>query len=225
MLIRTDALSIPENKAKVPRLNQPHIILIKRIFDIILSITAIPFLIICIIIAIFLPERLNQKGRIFFEQERWGKDRKVFRIYKFRSMYKNSSEFDGNGNFMQVTKNDCRVTKLGGFIRKTNIDELPQFLNVLKGDMSIVGPRPHPMAMNYEYADTIDGYRERHNVKPGITGWAQVNGLRGEIKDRFMMQKRVQYDLWYIENWSFRLDIKIIILTLYKMLKGDKAAY
>ena len=125
----------------------------------------------------------------------------------------------------QATKNDARTTKIGAFLRKTNLDELPQFVNVLIGNMSVVGPRPHMLKHTIEYSAMIDKYMLRHLAKPGITGWAQVNGYRGETKELIQMEKRVEYDVWYIENWSFFLDIKIIYLTVRNMIKGEKNAY
>ena len=125
----------------------------------------------------------------------------------------------------QATKNDPRKTKVGDFLRRTNIDELPQFWNVFKGDMSVVGPRPHMIKHTEDYSKLIDSYMLRHLVKPGITGWAQVNGYRGETKELWQMAKRVQYDVWYIENWDFFLDLKIIYLTIANSLRGEKNAY
>jgi putative colanic acid biosynthesis UDP-glucose lipid carrier transferase len=135
------------------------------------------------------------------------------------------SEIDENGKFWQAAPNDLRVTKVGHFFRKTSLDELPQFWNVLIGEMSIVGPRPHPTSLSLESKEKIHRYMQRHMVKPGITGWAQVNGFRGETKDPVFMQKRIDYDLWYIENWSLGLDIQIILMTIWKMIKGDPNAY
>jgi putative colanic acid biosynthesis UDP-glucose lipid carrier transferase len=134
-------------------------------------------------------------------------------------------DVDENGKYLQAKKEDPRITKIGKILRKTNLDELPQFINVLKGEMSIVGPRPHPTPLNLESKEKIRYYMLRHLVKPGITGWAQINGCRGETETEEKMQRRVDHDLWYIENWSFWLDIQIIILTIWNMLKGDKHAY
>ena len=125
----------------------------------------------------------------------------------------------------QASKNDPRKTKIGNILRKTNIDELPQFYNVLKGEMSIVGPRPHMVKQTEDYSALIDKYMLRHIIKPGITGWAQVNGFRGETKELWQMQKRVEYDVWYAENWNFMLDIKIIIKTIINAIRGDKNAF
>ena len=126
---------------------------------------------------------------------------------------------------VQATQNDSRVTKIGAFLRKTNLDETPQFLNVLYGNMSIVGPRPHMLQHTETYSQLIDKYMVRHYIKPGITGWAQVTGFRGETKDLSEMEGRVKQDVWYIENWTFWLDIKIIFLTIINMIKGEEKAY
>ena len=126
---------------------------------------------------------------------------------------------------VQATKNDSRITRVGSFLRKSNLDELPQFFNVLLGNMSVVGPRPNMISQLEQYSKTIENYRVRHFVTPGITGYAQVNGFRGETKELELMEKRVQYDVKYIENWSLALDIKIIFLTVWNMVKGEKNAY
>lgn len=126
---------------------------------------------------------------------------------------------------LQATANDPRITKIGAFMRKTNLDELPQFFNVLWGTMSVVGPRPHMLKHTEQYSELINNYLVRHYTKPGITGWAQVNGYRGETKELIDMEKRVEFDIWYIENWNFLLDLKIIWLTVWNMFKGEKNAY
>jgi putative colanic acid biosynthesis UDP-glucose lipid carrier transferase len=169
--------------------------------------------------------KINSKGPVIFKQERWGRDNKKFLVYKFRSMFYSSNDVDQNGNYIQAKLNDSRITTIGRVLRKTNLDELPQFINVLKGEMSLVGPRPHPTPLNLEAKQNISHYLQRHYVKPGITGWAQVHGLRGETQSEERMQKRVEYDLYYIENWSPFLDFQIILLTAWQMLKGDKNAY
>ena len=124
----------------------------------------------------------------------------------------------------QATINDPRETKFGNFLRKTSLDELPQFINVFKGDMSIVGPRPHMVQQTHEYSELIDKYMLRHTIRPGITGWAQVNGFRGPTDELWKMEKRVEYDVWYSENWNFMLDIKIILLTVFHVIRGDRNA-
>jgi len=169
--------------------------------------------------------KLTSKGPIFFKHERWGRNNRRFITYKFRSMVMESEEVDATGKYKQATKNDERITKFGAFLRKTNFDELPQFWNVLMSDMSVVGPRPHPTPLNLESKDKIRYYQLRHLVKPGVTGWAQINGYRGETKEHWKMQKRVEHDLWYIEHWSFLLDLQIITLTIWNMIKGDENAY
>ena len=130
-----------------------------------------------------------------------------------------------NANLVQATRNDARITKLGHFLRRTSLDEFPQFLNVLMGDMSIVGPRPHMLKHTADYSKIIDEYMIRQFLKPGITGWAQVNGFRGETKTLDQMKKRVEYDLWYMENWNMWLDIKIMFLTVFNTIKGEENAF
>ena len=169
--------------------------------------------------------KISSKGPVFFKQERAGRGNRPFYAYKFRSMVVESKDVDNNGKYRQATKNDPRITPIGAFLRKTNLDELPQFWNVLKGEMSIVGPRPHPKPLDYESRKIVNLYMQRNLVKPGITGWAQVNGLRGETSKPGLMQKRIDHDIWYIENWSFWLDIQIIFLTIWNMIKGEENAY
>ena len=163
---------------------------------------------------------LESPGPIFFKQARTGSDGRIFDCIKFRSMHVNA-----DADRIQATKNDPRKFAFGNFMRKTNIDELPQFFNVLKGDMSIVGPRPHMLKHTEMYSQIIDKYMVRHFCKPGITGWAQVTGYRGETKEVWQMEERVKRDIWYIENWSFWLDIKIIFLTAKTIIIPDKNAY
>jgi len=197
--------------------------LLKRVFDIAISSLALIFLIPVFLILIVLI-KATSKGPALFIQKRWGINNVPFDTYKFRSMVATSSDLK-EGKYQQATRNDPRITSIGAFIRKTNLDELPQFINVLFGDMSVVGPRPHPGPLNEESIGVVDRYLQRHLVKPGITGWAQVNGYRGETKTTKLMQKRVDLDIWYIENWSIWLDIRIIILTAWSMLKGQETAY
>ncbi len=153
-------------------------------------------------------------------QKRTGLDNKEFYCYKFRSMAMNT-----RADQQQASKNDMRITRIGKFIRKTSIDELPQFYNVLFGYMSVVGPRPHMVKHTDEYALKVDKYMVRHFVKPGITGLAQVRGYRGEVREKSDIQNRIKFDIFYIENWSFLLDLKIIIQTILNMLKGEEKAY
>lgn len=199
--------------------------LLKRAFDFIFSFLVIIFILSWLFPLIGLLIKITSLGPILFKQERWGRNNRIFLAYKFRSMVYDSKDVDVNGNYQQATKNDPRLIKIGKFIRKTNIDELPQFINVFLGQMSVVGPRPHPTPLNMKSKKDIDLYMLRHLVKPGITGWAQVHGYRGEIKDISLMKKRLEYDIWYIENWSFWLDLEIIILTILQMVKGDPNAY
>lgn len=202
-----------------------HNQLVKRFFDIIFSLIFLITIFSWLFPIIALIILIDSKGSILFIQERWGKNNKSILCYKFRSMTNNSSEFDNNGSYKQATKNDTRITKIGHFLRKSNLDELPQFINVLLGDMSVVGPRPHPVPLNIESKSKINNYLLRHLVKPGITGWAQVKGFRGETREIHLMKKRVQYDIHYIENWSPLFDLKIIFLTVWNMIKGEKNAY
>lgn len=195
----------------------------KRAFDIIFSF----FFLVCIFSWAFpliaIAVKLSSKGPIFFKQYRWGLNNKRIVCYKFRTMYVEDKK--NSIDFTQVTKNDPRVTTVGRFLRRTSFDEFPQFFHVLLGSMSIVGPRPHAIKQNIESRDIIKNYMLRHLVKPGITGWAQVNGSRGEIKDNSDMQKRINFDLWYIENWNLWLDIQIILQTTINLIKGDENAY
>jgi putative colanic acid biosysnthesis UDP-glucose lipid carrier transferase len=192
---------------------------LKRVFDILfsLSVILIFFPILIPIMAILI--RMDSPGPIFFKQLRPGKKNKLFDCYKFRTMKVNHT------GELQATKNDSRITKVGRFMRKTNIDEIPQFFNVLLGNMSVVGPRPNMISQLEEYSKSIGNYKVRHFVTPGITGYAQVNGFRGETKEIGLMEKRVQYDVQYIENWSLALDLKIIFLTVWNMVKGERNAY
>jgi putative colanic acid biosynthesis UDP-glucose lipid carrier transferase len=164
--------------------------------------------------------KLDSKGPVFFLQERSGKNNEPFTCIKFRSLAVNK-ESDSK----QVTKGDTRITKLGKFLRKSSIDELPQFFNVLTGDMSVVGPRPHMLKHTEEYSAIIMKYMIRHYQKPGVTGHAQVNGFRGEIKTEEQLIKRIEYDVWYIENWNIWLDLKIIIQTVVVTIKGQDNAF
>ncbi|QCR22832.1 undecaprenyl-phosphate glucose phosphotransferase [Pontibacter sp. SGAir0037] len=193
--------------------------IIKRAFDIAFSLTVIMFLFPIILPLIALAIRLDSKGPIFFKQLRPGKKNRLFVCYKFRTMHVN------NQTEVQATKHDPRVTRVGRFLRKTNLDEIPQFFNVLLGDMSVVGPRPNLVSQLDHYSKVITKYKMRHFVTPGITGYAQVSGYRGETKELHLMEKRVEYDVQYMENWSFMMDMKIIFLTVWNMIKGEKNAY
>lgn len=171
------------------------------------------FLVLPLMAWIALAIKLTSPGPVLFGQRRYGFNNNEFVLYKFRTMVPVSTSRDGDA-IHQATRNDPRVTRIGAFLRRTSLDELPQLFNVLKGDMSMVGPRPHAIAHNQQFANLIDDYLSRHRVKPGITGWAQVNGLRGEIDSPQKIQLRVQYDLYYIDNWSLLFDLKILLLTL-----------
>lgn len=191
----------------------------KRVFDILFSSLVIVFVLSWLYPLIGLLIKLESRGPVMFKQLRSGRDNKSFLCYKFRSMKVN------NQADVQATKNDSRVTKIGAFLRRTSLDELPQFFNVLLGDMSVVGPRPHPLNMTKQYSQIIDKYMVRHFLKAGITGWAQVNGFRGETHDPALMEQRVKHDIWYLENWSMWLELKIVYKTVYNVIKGEENAY
>ena len=201
-------------------LEEYHWRLTKRVFDVVFSIIMLIFVCSWLfpIIALFI--KLDSKGPVFFTQARSGRNNVPFNCIKFRSMTVNS-----HANEIQATVNDTRLTKSGKLLRKTNLDELPQFINVLLGEMSVIGPRPHMIKHTEQYSKIVDGYLVRQLLKPGISGWAQVNGHRGETTHVSQMQKRIEYDLWYLENWTFNLDIKIIFLTFWNTMKGDPRAY
>jgi len=194
--------------------------LIKRIFDIVFSLSVCVFLLSWILPIIWIVVKLDSKGNFFFIQKRDGIHGKQFYCYKIRSM-KNNDLADK----VSTTKGDNRITKVGSFLRKTSLDELPQFFNVLKGDMSIVGPRPHMNIQTAKYLIEIDNYILRNSVKPGITGLAQVSGYRGEVKQKSDIENRVRLDIFYIENWSFFLDLKIVAQTILNIFRGQEKAY
>lgn len=210
--------------AVVPRrvipLDKTYNKFLKRVFDIVFSTVVIIFIISWLVplIAIFI--KMESKGPVFFKQVRTGLNDDEFACYKFRSMLVN-----GDSDKKQATKNDSRITKVGAFLRKTSLDEFPQFLNVFMGDMSIVGPRPHMVVHTKLYSKRVNKFMLRHLVKPGITGMAQTHGYRGEIETNRDIVNRFKYDLFYLENWSIFLDIKIIYLTVYNVFKGEKKAY
>jgi len=182
---------------------------IKRLFDIVFSLFVIIFIFSWLFPILFILIKLESRGPVFFTQVRSGRDNHPFKCYKFRSMYVNKDADD-----KQATRNDHRITRLGSVLRRTSLDELPQFFNVLLGNMSVVGPRPHMIKHTKQYSALIDQFMVRHFLKPGITGWAQSQGLRGETRTVDAMLKRVEADVWYLENWSFLLDLKIIFLTI-----------
>ncbi|PAM93417.1 undecaprenyl-phosphate glucose phosphotransferase [Flavobacterium sp. IR1] len=194
--------------------------ILKKVFDICFSSLVILLIFPWLFPIIMLIIKLESKGPVFFKQERSGRDNRSFMCLKFRSMHINDLAHE-----KQTEKGDARITKFGAFIRRTSIDELPQFFNVFWGDMSVVGPRPHMVNLAKEYSELINNYLVRQYAKPGITGWAQVNGYRGETKELIDMENRVDYDIWYIENWSLLLDIKIIIRTIINIFTGEENAY
>ncbi len=192
----------------------------KRVLDIIVSLFVIIFILSWLVLILGVLIFIESGFPIFFKQLRTGKDKKPFYCLKFRSMKSNK-----DANFKQATQNDERITRIGKFIRKTSLDEFPQFINVFRGEMSLVGPRPHMVKHTSDYSKLVDDYMVRQFIKPGITGWAQINGYRGEITNPEQIEARVNKDLWYLENWTLWLDIQILFLTLYQMFKGDKNAY
>ncbi|MCO5230762.1 MAG: undecaprenyl-phosphate glucose phosphotransferase [Chitinophagales bacterium] len=208
MMIRQEPLELFINRAA------------KRGFDFVFTIAVFATILWWLIPLIAILIKLSSKGPVFFVQERTGIKNKSFKVYKFRTMYVN-----GDANTIQATKGDTRITPLGAFLRKSNLDEIPQFINVLLGHMSIIGPRPHMLKHTEEYSKIIDKFMVRHFIKPGITGWAQVNGFRGETKNPHEMEERVKADIWYIENWSFLLDIRIVFMTIFNMIRGEEKAY
>ncbi len=192
----------------------------KRAFDFFVSSLAILLVLSWLIPLISLLIWIESRGPVFFLQKRSGKDNKPFTCIKFRSMKMNKES-----HLVQAKKGDQRVTKIGKFLRRSNLDEFPQFINVFLGQMSIAGPRPHMLKHTDDYSAMIHKYMVRQFVKPGITGWAQVNGYRGEVRTMHDMEKRVEHDVWYLENWSLWLDTRIIFLTVYNMIRGEKNAY
>ena len=193
---------------------------VKRLFDIAVSLTFLCTLFPIILIIVAIVTKATMPGPIFFRQKRTGLNGQDFYCLKFRSMKVND-----DADTLQATKDDPRKTKWGDIMRKTNIDELPQFINVLLGQMSIVGPRPHMVKQTNDYSKIIDDYMVRHYVKPGITGWSQVTGYRGETKRLSQMEGRVRGDIWYLEHWSIWLDIYIMYKTVANAVAGDKNAY
>jgi Undecaprenyl-phosphate glucose phosphotransferase len=204
---------------KIP-IDEPFNKFVKRSFDVLLSLFVVVAILSWLTPILGLIIKLESKGPVFFKQKRNGLDYKEFYCYKFRSMRPNP-----DAHLYQISKNDPRVTGIGKIIRKTSIDELPQFINVLKGEMSVVGPRPHMVSHTHMYAEKIDKFMVRHFIKPGITGLAQVSGYRGEVEDDNHIINRVKYDIFYLENWSLLLDVKIVFQTIYNALRGDKKAY
>ena len=206
--LREEPLSNPLNAA------------LKRTFDIVLSLLFLVTVFPVVWLFVAVGTTLSSPGPIFFRQQRTGYKGRPFTMYKFRSMRVNA-----DADKLQATVDDPRKTKFGNFLRRTSLDELPQFINVLRGDMSIIGPRPHMELHTEMYTKLVDEYLVRHMVKPGITGWAQVNGCRGETPTTELMAERVRYDIWYIEHWSIGLDIRIFLRTILQIAGGDKQAY
>jgi Undecaprenyl-phosphate glucose phosphotransferase len=214
----TELLGVPTiNLAASPL--PPNAMVQKELFDRLFALVALiavsPILLACAIAV-----KLSSRGPVFFKQFRKGADGRVFQIYKFRTMRLHEQK---PGVLEQATRGDPRITKVGGFLRRTSLDELPQFFNVLRGDMSVVGPRPHALEHDDLYQNIVSGYIHRYRIKPGITGWAQINGFRGETDRIEKMEGRVAHDLYYLRNWSFRLDVKIIFATIFKGLHHPNA--
>jgi Undecaprenyl-phosphate glucose phosphotransferase len=214
----TDLLGVPTiNLAASPL--PPNAMVQKELFDRLFALTALvavsPILLACAIAV-----KLSSPGPVFFRQSRKGADGRVFTIYKFRTMRLHAQK---PGVLEQATRDDPRITAVGGFLRRTSLDELPQFYNVLRGDMSVVGPRPHALEHDDLYQNVVSGYIHRYRIKPGITGWAQINGFRGETDRIEKMEGRVAHDLYYLRNWSFGLDVKIIFATVFKGLHHPNA--
>lgn len=207
ILLREEPLELTSNR------------FIKRGFDIFFSIIIIIFVLSWLIPLMGILIKIYSKGPVFFLQRRTGLNNKEFDIIKFRTMRVNQ-----DANKMQARKGDPRITSIGRFLRKTNLDEFPQFINILLGNMSIIGPRPHMIEHTKFYSKIIDSYMVRHFAKPGLTGWAQVNGYRGDTTNPAQMEGRVKHDVYYIENWSFFLDIQIFFKTIYNMFKGEPNA-
>ena len=192
----------------------------KRGFDIVVSLCFLCLVFPFLLLLVFVVTECTMPGKLFFVQKRTGLNGKTFKCYKFRSMRENPQS-----EVRQATKGDERVTRWGYIMRKTSLDETPQFINVLMGDMSIVGPRPHMLKHTDEFTEMVDGYMLRHQVKPGVTGWSQVNGYRGEIRKPEDLENRVKFDLWYIDHWSFFLDLRIIFKTMTLCFGNDSHAH
>lgn len=201
-------------------LKEPINKFLKRLFDMLFASCIIVFILSWLTPLIAILIKMESKGPVFFKQSRNGFNYREFQCYKFRSMMPNK-----DANLNQATKGDLRITKVGRWLRKTSIDELPQFFNVLFGDMSVVGPRPHMVSHTNEYSKRVDKFMVRHFVKPGITGLAQISGYRGEIESDKDIIGRVKFDIFYIENWSLLLDIRIIVRTFTNAIKGEEKAY
>jgi undecaprenyl-phosphate galactose phosphotransferase/putative colanic acid biosynthesis UDP-glucose lipid carrier transferase len=213
---RTPGLEIP-----VLALDEPRNQLIKRFFDLAGALLVLLLVLWWLIPLLAILIKLDSKGPVFYLQTRNGRSNKPFQCIKLRSMV----VVEGNSEFVQATREDSRITRVGKFLRKSSLDEFPQFFNVLKGDMSLIGPRPHPIKLNEQFMPLIANLMSRHYVKPGITGLAQCMGYRGETKDLGDMENRIRLDRYYIENWSIWLDFKIVILTVVSLIRGSEKAY
>lgn len=194
--------------------------IVKRLFDLVISLFTVVFFLSWLFPILAVMIKIDSKGPVFFRQLRHGRGNKPFYCYKFRTMVENDI-----ADTKQATVNDCRVTKFGKFLRRTSLDELPQVFNVIIGDMSIVGPRPHAVPMNIEFAKEIDNFMVRHAVKPGITGLAQSKGYRGEIKDFYDIYSRFKLDHFYVKKWCLIFDIRIVIETAYSLIYNNHKAY
>jgi putative colanic acid biosynthesis UDP-glucose lipid carrier transferase len=208
MTPRNEPLELLENRFK------------KRAFDLCFSFLVIIFILSWLYPIIAILIKIESRGPVLFKQQRSGRNDQPFWCYKFRSMRQN-----GDSHSKQATKNDDRITNMGRFLRRTSMDELPQFFNVFEGNMSVVGPRPHMLKHTEEYRALIEKFMVRHFAKPGITGWAQVNGLRGETKETEDMERRVEHDIFYVENWSLMWDVRIIFLTIINVFRGEENAF
>ncbi|WP_432708682.1 undecaprenyl-phosphate glucose phosphotransferase [Pedobacter sp.] len=193
---------------------------VKRVFDIVFSSMVILFVLSWLYPLIAILIKMESPGPVLFKQGRSGKNNVSFMCFKFRSMRVNSE-----ANVKQASRNDSRITKIGRFLRRTSLDEMPQFFNVLFGDMSVVGPRPHMLEHTAHYRELVENYMVRHYIKPGITGWAQVNGYRGETQHLDLMENRIRYDIYYLENWSIYFDLKIIFRTIFHVVRGNMNAF
>ena len=207
---------IPILKVVSTPLDAWHNQIIKRVFDFFFSLVVILFILTWLFPILFILIKLDSKGPIFFKQKRTGRDNKSFWCYKLRTMYVND-----HSDTVQATKNDKRITKIGNFLRDSSLDELPQFFNVIKGEMSVVGPRPHMLKHTQDFAEELETFMVRHKIKPGITGLAQTKGYRGETEDFEKRKNRVKMDLFYIKNWSFSFDLAIIVNTVLDIFRGS----
>lgn len=216
-LIATKYNQITILRVALTPLDDPFNALIKRMIDVVFSCFLFIFLFSWLFPILAIAVKLSSKGPVFFVQERSGLNNRCFKCYKFRSMRINKLADE-----QQATQNDPRITKLGAFLRKTSLDETPQFINVLLGDMSVVGPRPHMIKHTEEYSELVGNFMNRHTIKPGITGLAQIKGFRGEIDDLSLLQNRLRLDRFYVNNWSLTLDIKIVLLTIITVFKDHR---